>query len=587
MLFKQEWIPRVYRFLKIAFIIIWLSNLASTDSYISVYAVIAFSSFYAVIQNDNFSFSRKEHSILFISSFFFSVLVLIANYPVFTRVRDLAYIQASTNLLVNVLNSFFSFIGGFVVAYSLLCFLYGKIQCGNLVVCRSSDTKTYLIFVILCFLAILSINLIHLFLVEYPGNVTEDPFTQIGEMVSGQYSNFNTFWHTMFFKQILTVGYAVFGDINAAMAFYCFVQSVVMAAAFTLCMSTLYLIGIPIFYLVFSFLIYSIMPYNIALSITIWKDVLFSAGALFLICSVYRIVYNLGRWKAFNYISLVFGCILFGLSRNIGWYVFLISLPVLAFVLRKNLKLVIALLSAFIFCWLLTNPVLSVLNISGDDYTESLSVPLQQVSRVIADGCELTEEETALISQVLDIEEVPQLYTNWLSDPIKVEFRSNNTAYFEENVGEYVKLWINLGLRYPSEYLKAWVDQTKGYWNGGYGYGMYSETVTDNPYGVEKLPCNNIIAKLFRLYFGLSRHVIFFEPLHSIGLHVWITGLCCLFNLMQKRREWVLCVPLSVIVIGLCLGTPVYASFRYAYPVFVCLPFILGITLYRFEDEAM
>ena len=207
-------------------------------------------------------------------------------------------------------------------------------------------------------------------------------------------------------------------------------------------------------------------------------------------------------------------------------------------------------------------------------------MPLQQVSRVIADGCELTEEEAALISQVLDIEEVPELYTNWLSDPIKVEFRSNNTPYFEEHVGEYVRLWIKLGMRYPGEYVKAWVDQTKGYWNGGYGYGMYSETVTENPYGVQKASNGNIIATLFRLYFGLSRHVIFFEPLHSIGLHVWITALCCLFNAMRRRKEWILSVPLLVIVLGLCLGTPVYASFRYAYPVFVCLPFILGITMY-------
>lgn len=130
--------------------------------------------------------------------------------------------------------------------------------------------------------------------------------------------------------------------------------------------------------------------------------------------------------------------------------------------------------------------------------------------------------------------------------------------------------------------MKAWVHQTKGYWNGGYGgYGMYSETVIDNPYGVYKSGGNNLIAILFRLYFGLSRHVIFFEPLHSIGLHVWVTALCCLFNLLMKRKEWVLSVPLLVVVLGLCLGTPVYASFRYAYPVFVCLPLVLGSTMYR------
>lgn len=133
--------------------------------------------------------------------------------------------------------------------------------------------------------------------------------------------------------------------------------------------------------------------------------------------------------------------------------------------------------------------------------------------------------------------------------------------------------------------LKVWVDQTKGYWNGGYGYGMYSESITENPYGVEKASNQNLVATLSHLYFGFSRHVIFFEPLHSIGLHVWITAMCCILNAILRRREWILSVPLLVIVLGLCLGSPVYACFRYAYPVFTCFPLIVGTTLYPCSNE--
>lgn len=581
MLRLQQLAPGLFRLFKIAFIIIWLSNLATTDAYISVYAIIAFASFYVIIKQCDFSFSRAERFALFFTASLFSILVLLANYPIFTQVRDPEYIQVSTNLLVNVVNTCFSFIGGIVVADSLFCFLFGKVKFSSICSPRSVYSKEYVLLIGGAFLVILTVNLVHLLFVEYPGNVTEDPFTQIGEMVAGQYSNFNTFWHTMFLQGILSIGYSIFGNVNAAVAFYCAVQCVIMAASFTFCLGTLYLLGVPIFYLVCSFLIYTVMPYNMALFISVWKDVLFSAGVLLLICSVLRIHSDLGRWKWSNYATLAAGCIFFGLARNNGWYVFLASLPFLIWSLRKNFKAVVIMISSFAVCWTLTNPVLSMLGVSAGDYTESLSIPLQQVARVITDGCELTEEESELISHVFDIEEVPSLYTNWLSDPIKIEFRSNDTDYFEAHVGDYVKLWVDLGLRYPGEYLKAWVDQTKGYWNGGYGYGMYSETVTDNPYGVQKSGGNNLIATLFRLYFGLSRHVIFFEPLHSIGLHIWVTALCCLFALLLKRREWVLSVPLLVIVLGLCLGTPVYACFRYAYPVFVCLPLILGSTAYR------
>jgi len=430
---------------------------------------------------------------------------------------------------------------------------------------------------------IAGVNLIHLFLVEYPGNVTEDPFTQISEMVTGSYSNFNTYWHTRFMQMILSVGYGLFRDVNGAVAFYNVVQLLIMAASFTYCVSTLYLMGVPAVYLALTAALYAFIPYNIALSITIWKDVLFAAGSLLMICAMLRILKSFGGRLIWNEIVLVLGSFLFALSRNNGWYVFFASLLVFFILLRKHKKLLLILTAVFACCWILTNPALDWLDVDEGEYSEAFSVPLQQVSRVIVDGCELTEEETELVSKVLDIEEVPQLYVNWLSDPIKLEFRSNDTAYFEEHFGEYVKLWIKLGLRYPGEYVKAWVDQTKGYWNGGYNYAMYSETVTDNPYGVEKSGGSNIIAKLFRLYFGLSRHVILFEPLHSIGLHVWVLFLCFVFLLMHRREEAALCVPFLVLILGLSFGTPVYCSFRYAYPVFTAMPLIIGTTIFRTE----
>lgn len=569
--------------LRIIFIMVWLSNLASTDAYISVYVILAFFAFYSSLQHHKHLviISRNKNIIFMIVSFLFSLITLAANYPVFTQIRDLEYIQASTNALVNYLNTLLSFIGGICVAYSILTYIYDSLSIINVCNIRELTKRDSIIVFTVVFAALLFVFLLHLFAVEYPGNVTEDPFSQIAEMVSGNYSNFNTFWHTIFMQGILSIGYAIFRDINAAVAVFCVFQASVMAAAFAYCIYTLYQAGAPKPYLFAVFLIFACLPYNIALSITIWKDVLFSAGCLLMICALYRLIYGFGYTNVLNYCVLILGSTLFSLSRNNGWYVFFVSLLVFAWPLRKHKRILTVLISVFTVCWILCNPVLSMLGISGNDYTEALSVPLQQVARVITDGCELTGEETELISQVLDIEEVPELYTNWLSDPIKVEFRSNNTAFFEQNLSKYIKLWFTLGLRYPGEYFKAWVDQTKGYWNAGYGYGMYSETVTDNPYGVVKSSGGSLIAVLFRLYFGLSRHVIFFEPLHSIGLHVWITAICCLMNALLRRKEWVLSVPLLIIVLGLCFGTPVYASFRYAYPVFVCFPFVLGTTLFR------
>ena len=51
--------------------------------------------------------------------------------------------------------------------------------------------------------------------------------------------------------------------------------------------------------------------------------------------------------------------------------------------------------------------------------------------------------------------------------------------------------------------------------------------------------------------------------------------------MLKKRKEFLLAIPILVLVVGLWLGTPVYAEFRYAYPVILTLPFLLAVTCYR------
>ena len=70
------------------------------------------------------------------------------------------------------------------------------------------------------------------------------------------------------------------------------------------------------------------------------------------------------------------------------------------------------------------------------------------------------------------------------------------------------------------------------------------------------------------------------QPLYSIGLQIWIVIACCLLNVLKKREEFLLTIPMLVLVIGLWLGSPVYAEFRYAYPVFLTVPVIVCGTLF-------
>lgn len=58
-----------------------------------------------------------------------------------------------------------------------------------------------------------------------------------------------------------------------------------------------------------------------------------------------------------------------------------------------------------------------------------------------------------------------------------------------------------------------------------------------------------------------------------------------LVNFLKKRKEALLGLPVLVLLIGLWLGTPVYAEFRYAYPLFLTMPLIGCATAFAPNEE--
>lgn len=192
-----------------------------------------------------------------------------------------------------------------------------------------------------------------------------------------------------------------------------------------------------------------------------------------------------------------------------------------------------------------------------------------------------------MLTEIFWLDKVPQLYDPLTVDPIKFEtFRYDRTDYILDNAGEYLGLYLSLGLKYPGDYLKAWIEETKGYWNGGYFFWIYTLQMGANTDGIETLVRENLIGKLFAAVFRYLEKPAILQPLTSIGLHVWALVTCTMVNILKKKKELLLCIPPLVLVAGLWIGTPVYAEFRYAYPVFLTMPMILGVTVFGNKDQS-
>ena len=157
--------------------------------------------------------------------------------------------------------------------------------------------------------------------------------------------------------------------------------------------------------------------------------------------------------------------------------------------------------------------------------------------------------------------------------------------YILENLDAYLELYFDLAKTYPGDFLKAWVEQTKGYWNGGYKFWTYTLQMGENNLGIYRTESTNLLSRLYNAWFRYVEKPTILQPLISIGLYVWALVSCCVVNVLKKQKEFLLTIPILVLIAGLWLGTPVFSEFRYAYPMILSMPMILAATVYPVREE--
>lgn len=556
------------------FLYSWLTNLQGTDSYYSCYALCGVLG--ALCLYDNYrarpAFGRSSLVGISFASVLFGLAAVLANYFLFKPITALMYLM----------NACLTLAGGFFVCFNVLCCALRRLPLKM----EEGERRHPLRVFWFVFGSVALVDTVFLLFAMYPGAMTQDSVTTVAQCVKGVYNNIMPFYHTITFKLFYEIGMAIFGNATDAVALFHFAQILFLAFCFAYAVMTLYQIGVPKLGLGIVYGIYVFSFYNIIYSVTLWKDIPFSAALLLLVTALYRLMKQVGR-RHWNYAVLIIGALGFSLWRTNGWYAFLAAFAVMFFLMRKKYKtLLIIMLLVLILCWVLINPVLDGLDVSPMNFVEAFGVPFQQFARVIWNDRPLTPEQTELLSMAFMLDRVKELYTPYTVDPIKFEtFYYGNVDYITEHMVDYIKLYIELGLKYPGDYLEAWIEETRGYWNGGYLHWIYATGAEVEKYGIENGVRNPLISAAFQAFFRCQEKPGILQPLQSIGFQVWVVIGCFVLNILKKREEFLLSIPVLVLVVGLWLGTPVFADFRYAYPVFLCMPVILMTTLYHTKTE--
>lgn len=541
--------------------------------YYSIYIVCAAAGILALLLNlrRDAALTKKEMAVVGIASVAFSMAVLMANYKIFHPLRSLRVLAGMGCC----------FLGGAILAFHILTAALSVSL--PLKTAGRKDSRRVTRFYFACFGSAAAVFLLYFFSTAYPGYFTPDSFASLGQIKSGIYVNDHPFYYTMLIRLCMGLGQLFGAEGNGAVAVYAVVQILMMTAVFSYALVTLYQIGVPSWGIGLVYGIYVLLPYNLAYGATMWKDVLFGVSVLLVVVSLYRIMANVGASEMLNMMVFAIGSLLLCLMRTNGLLVYLCMTLVFLLCLRRLPKRLLLLMCVILLlAFFLTGPVLDVLGVGKTDMVETMAIPFQQVARVIALGYEVAPEDWELLDRVFYVDEFVNLYSPVLVDDIKqAGMRPEMREYFLENIGEYAALWLRLGKQYPVEYLRAWIEQTKGYWNCGYDYYIYYASGSNEALGIVRPVVDNFIADGFGAWFSLLDGPVIFQPLYGIGLQVWLLFACFIVNILKNRREFLLSIPIILIVVGLWLGTPVFSEFRYAYPVFLSVPVLLCFTFFR------
>jgi hypothetical protein len=472
---------------------------------------------------------------------------------------------------------------GFLILFFHVC-LWILQACGELMITNNVYTPTALPFItfIVCLVC-----WIPYFLFEYPGIMTPDSVNQFCQ-VMGVYelSNHHSVIHTAIIGACYNIGFYLFGNVYAGIAFYTVIQMIFMAFCAGYVVRTLQKAGAITPIIIVSICFYAVIPYNVANVVTILKDTLFAGFMSLFAASLMRLLVRNSdeKMSIAEYVTIVIpyfiSAIMVCVLRGNGWYAFLATLPFIVIIFRNNLKLIIPVHVIILLVVLFIKyPLMEIYEIAQPDYAESISIPVQQIARVITNGEQLSDSEYEYVSQIMDIEQVPLVYQADVSDNIKNLIRQTGLEYLENNKSEFFKVWFSIGLKHPKAYFAAYVDQTVGFWYPDVASEVgLSDGIFDNPLGLSWQPVisGSFLVKLKEIVFKLPDLIPMYGLLWSMGFLFWVVLIIAAICIRSGEPEnTVILLPFIFLTLTLCIATPVANEFRYAYPVFYALPLLL------------
>lgn len=444
--------------------------------------------------------------------------------------------------------------------------------------------------------AVIFVAWIPLLLAFYPAIMSYDFHRQSQEAVmgTGWLNEHHPLAHTLLIRFFFSVGRKI-GSYEVGMAIFSILQmlglSVVMAYACAM-VGRLAKKKRPVVVTVVNF---AILPIHPILALSMTKDIIFTI--LFLLMILLFLEYNQStntkvKWAIF--VALVVVGSVSMLYRNNAIYAFA-AFAVFFVLWSKRERLVILLLCALILAGGkgLGIGVREAVSGNPGSSIEMFSVPLMQMTRVgVMHGENLPYMDYLSIDFFVD-DVNWEHYTPAIADGVKSNVNVSSFVNWSDNKLGFFQYWAKIGLKYPNEYIDAFLALTSGYWflddvshAEVLGYGddsqlgllyTFNASVSDVFEGVKSesfLPgVRTLYEKIVNgnAYYNWPVISNLFKPAFYAWALLWI--MASLWYL-KKGRKLLLCL-LPFFYFGTLILGPV-VNMRYLYPVIVTIPVLVA-----------
>ena len=476
--------------------------------------------------------------------------------------------------------TFIVFICQFYMFFSMLVLAFDKLSSVSFIREPAKNTRISKFIYALCFSLFVFICFFPYYKAFYPGILTPDSVNEVSQQLNQQaLSNHHPIIHQLLIRLGLFLG----KDLESGVAAYSLIQCILMSLAFGCSVSFVLSSGISFSLTIPLLLFYSLYTVNGFYSVTIWKDVIFGGAALILSVLLCKDLENKAALsrpsKIVHCILLIVFSFLFCTFRNNGYYAFLAGFPLFILCNREKWK---KYLSVFLITVVLVtgyhHVIYDVCGALKSRTAEALSVPLQQIARVIVRYPQEIgrNEDIAVLEEVLsDIDTFPEIYNPKISDPIKDEHIFNSEK-FDADPGRYIKAWASLGIHHPEAYIDALLLQSYGYYYPDIVYWVVDlDMDRAKEIGLGFKEENQAFRQQLADYNALLSESSPLAILYSVGFFAWVLVFSAALLCLKGKGRIASIMFLLLGIWGTSLISPVYCEFRYVYALVTTAPFYL------------